>query len=326
MHMPKTILLFITLVCTLCAQASYPVAKKPQDKITFTKGVESSVPSQIVKFTFPDKDDPYLMRLRSEFHLENVISKSRSDLDRVRSISKWVRSRWEHNGNNTPENSDPISILQEAAKGTNFRCVEYAKVVVGALNSVGIPARIVGLMMQEVETIESGAGHVVAEAFLADLRTWVMIDGQWDVIPTLKGKPLSTVRFALALNQKRSGIRLLSFSKIDTDHYMTWIEPYLYYFRASSITSYNIDSGDSIDIILGPSGSHRPSIFQRKYDLGPFRFSHSIDEFYNSDLPKSLTIGSTRTPPALSPALSQPPAISSPLGASGQAGPVSPVR
>ncbi len=54
--------------------------------------------------------------------------------------------------------------------------------------------------------------------------------------------------------------------------------------------------------------------FDKRFIQGHFRMS------------PRLTLGSTRTPPAMSPTLSQLPASSAPLSASAQAGPVSLVR
>ena len=306
MRIQKTITLPFVLLIQICAQPTDGNGHVNPKKIQFVDNAPALNQGKFEKFTFPGVNDPYLLKLKSRFELEAVVSQSHSDLERVRAISKWVRSRWEHNGGNTPEKSDPISILQEAEQGRKFRCVEYAIVVVGALNSIGIPARTLGLMTKDVETTASGAGHVVAEAYLPDSRSWVMIDGQWDVIPTLKGKPLSAVKFALALEQDHSDIELLSLSGADKKYYLAWVKPYLYYFRSSLITSYSINSNEPPDLVLGPIGSSKPTIFQRKYPLGEFRFTHSLNEFYFLGVDESLTSRSTRTPPALSPAPSHP--------------------
>ena len=69
-------------------------------------------------------DEPYLVELRTKYQLNQLLAKSQSDYQRVRLISKWVRTQWEHNGSNEPRRAEPIAILEEAAKGKQFRCVE----------------------------------------------------------------------------------------------------------------------------------------------------------------------------------------------------------
>src|SRR5262245_47633605 len=69
--------------------------------------------------------DDYLARLRTRYALDAVIAAAKTDYDKVRAVSAWVHSRWRHDGNNQPAKPDPISILEEAATGERFRCVEY---------------------------------------------------------------------------------------------------------------------------------------------------------------------------------------------------------
>lgn len=101
-------------------------------------------------------DEPYLVQLRTKYQLNQLVSKSQSDYERVLLISKWVRTQWEHNGSNEPQRAEPIAIQEETATGKQFRCVEYSIVLSGAFNAVGIPARVVGLMMADVETRQTG--------------------------------------------------------------------------------------------------------------------------------------------------------------------------
>jgi len=262
---------FILIVA--CSKPQYP-------RLTFNSVTKINSQNCTEKIKFPEKDSPYLSKFRSEFHLDKVIADSCNDFDRVRAISGWVKSKWEHDENTSSEKSDPISILNEAARGRNFRCVEYAIVVAGALNAIGIPTRVLGLMTKDVETRKASAGHVVAEAYLPDMKQWVMIDGQWDVMPTLNKLPIGAVEFAIALQRTPLDIQLISSSSIDPKEYISWITPYLYYFRADTVISYDNNSINNKDIILGPDGSQKPTIFQRTIDMSHCSFTHSIDDFY----------------------------------------------
>jgi hypothetical protein len=262
---------------------------------SFSYGQQTSVQVPNLKFTdepatlsysfqHSTPSDPYLINLRTEYRLNEVVAGTKSDYEKVRLISKWVRSRWQHNGNNEPQKPDPISILQEAAGGKQFRCVEYSIVLSGALNSLGIPARVTGLMMQDAETRESGAGHVVAEAFLADLQKWIMVDGQWDVIPVLNGKPLNAVELQLALAEATPGLTVYSFSGTQPQEYFKWITPYLFYFDTKLDSRLGVERQPylrhSETLMLVPIGAKEPQVFQRKWPLKNMQYTHSLWVFY----------------------------------------------
>jgi hypothetical protein len=224
-------------------------------------------------------DDPYLTRLRTEYGLDSVVAGKKSDYEKVRAVSKWVRSRWEHNGSNEPLKPDPISILQEASQGKRFRCVEYGVVLSAALNALGIPARVLALKTEDVETRESGAGHVVTEAYLADLKKWIMVDGQWDVIPTLKGKPLNAVELQQALAKADEGLDAESFSGTTAQKYFAWVAPYLYYFD-TRFDSRIEGAQHFYSLMLVPVGAKQPTIFQKRWPLKTMVHTSSLRAFY----------------------------------------------
>lgn len=238
-----------------------------------------------LRWVFNEPHSPYLNKLRYGYDLDAVVAGRSTDLERVQAVCTWVRKRWEHNGANEPVKKDPISILDEASKGKRFRCVEYGIVVSGALNALGIKARVVGLMAKDAQTRQDGAGHVVAEAYLPDQHRWVMIDGQWDVIPLLDGKPLSAYELGQALRARRSGITVLSFSNTPTTDYLTWIEPYLYYldttldarFGEEGVRPYHRHSDA---LMLVPEGAPKPTVFQRTWYLNHMRYTSSPSDFY----------------------------------------------
>ena len=88
-------------------------------------------------FAWEDPTDLYLMELRTRYNLEEIVSNSKSDLERVEKLCHWVHGLWKHNGRNMPKKSDPISIIEEAKTGKRFRCVEYSIVLSACLNSIG---------------------------------------------------------------------------------------------------------------------------------------------------------------------------------------------
>jgi hypothetical protein len=109
-----------------------------------------------------DPNEPNMVKLRKIYSLEELVSQAVDDYEQLRLILAWVQKRWEHHGDNTPSKSDPLTILKEVSEGKRFRCVEYAIVLAGCTRSLGMPSRRLALKRSDVETAESGAGHVVA--------------------------------------------------------------------------------------------------------------------------------------------------------------------
>jgi hypothetical protein len=213
-------------------------------------------------FIWDAANDPYLAELRATWSLERL--RGPTDLDTVRAVSGWVSSLWQHDGESVPKQSDPASILAEVRQGGRFRCVEYAIVVKGCLSALGIPSRVLGLMTSDVETRRSGAGHVVAEAYLRDRRAWVMVDGQWSAVPFLRGAPLSAVGLQEALASSPADVTFEGLPVSRWRSYQAWVAPYLFYFSAprDNRTS-GLDPAPG-RFILVPAGADAPRVFQGK--------------------------------------------------------------
>ena len=227
-------------------------------------------------------DDSYLVRLREAYDLDAVVAGAETDTDRMLRVARWARSRWDHNGANTPSKGDPITILEEAEAGQQFRCVEYAVVVAGALNAVGVPARVVGLKSADVETRESGAGHVVAEAWLEDEGKWALVDGQFDAVVTLDGIPQSAAEVRLALDRRPDDLRVVGVGPESTGQrgrYLDWVAPYLYYLDVGLDQRYG--GGQEPDrLMLVPEGAPEPRMFQRTSPMDYLTYTRSLAAFY----------------------------------------------
>lgn len=111
----------------------------------------------------------------------------------------WVAGRWPHTNAHVDE-QDAVEILKLVDGGERFACVEYSTVLSQALNASGIPARVVNLYAQDYH-FGLGKGHVVSEAWIDGLDSWVVLDGQngmyWideDGVPL--GVPTLQERFA----------------------------------------------------------------------------------------------------------------------------------
>lgn len=215
-------------------------------------------------FTYSNSGNSYLSELKKTFSLDDLIDETSSDTKNLSNLVNWVHSRWSHNGVNTPKSSDPLSILKEACDGKSFRCVEYSKVLAGVTAALGYPSKVVGLMTEDVETKEYGAGHVVAEIFLKDINKWVVADPQFDAIPVRNDVALNLVELKNLLCSRNSEIKFLShfLDESDSDDYVNWLHPYLFYFRYTFNNSFE-NTGKRSGVVLCPEGSPFPTVFQK---------------------------------------------------------------
>ncbi|UCC22026.1 MAG: transglutaminase domain-containing protein [Planctomycetota bacterium] len=240
-----------------------------------------------LKIIMDDANDPNMIRLRKKYDVEGLVSKAADDYEKLRLITRWAQKQWKHSGDNKPSRSDPLTILKEASEGKRFRCVEYAKVVAGCARSLGMPSRTLGLKRLDVETAESGAGHVVAEVWLDQFNKWVFVDGQYGAIAEVNGDPLNAVEFQEAIAHENPGLRMRFATKGDEKSYLVWVAPYLYYF------DFNLDqrfykaeteeerlSGSKGKIMLVPKGAKKPKVFQRKLPIENCTYISNPKAFY----------------------------------------------
>jgi hypothetical protein len=232
-----------------------------------------------------NNNNEYLNLLRSKYPIDSLIKGTKTDTEKTLKILNWVHNQWQHNGNNEPLKSDAISILEEAKEGKNFRCVEYGIVATACLNSVGLKARTLGLKTKDVETRQSGAGHVLSEVFLNDLKKWVLIDGQWDAMPVLNGTPLNAVEFQKAITENFKELEIRSLSNLSKNRYIDWIYPYLYYFDISFDNRKGINADEKeingkSQLMLVPIGATKPKIFQIIHKIDYSLYTNSLNDFY----------------------------------------------
>ena len=252
---------------------------------------DESARAEDYPFAYADTTgDAYLRELRQRHGLDSVTASSKTDLERVLAVLHWTHTQWSHDGYNTPTASDALSILEEAAGGASFRCVEYGIVSSEALQAIGIPARTIGLKIAAVETRWLGAGHVAAEAYLRDMGKWVFLDGQFGVVPTLDGVPLNAVEFGEALRTRRDDVALVSAEGPVTGkpraQYLRFVDAYLYYLdvrfdnRPVASRDERVRVGGKSSLMLVPAGAARPTVFQRKSPMDYLAYTSSPPAFY----------------------------------------------
>lgn len=260
----------VAAAMVVAAHASAPAVAAPRPR----------VPAAAV-----DTPAPYPLRFRQRYPLDSVVAGATSDLDRVRRLSRWVRTRFDHNGSNAAAVDDPISILDSAATGQRFRCVEYAIVLAGALRAVGVPARTLGLQRADVETATCCAGHVVAEAWLREHGRWVLVDGQWDAIAFRDTVPLDAIGLREAILAGDAALRVESLSGTTTQRWTRWMRPYLHFMVHTPITAAGA-TADTLSVMYVPEGSTPPRLFQRKWPQSPYRATSSAAEFGAAPAPR----------------------------------------
>lgn len=240
------------------------------------------------KFTYEQNiHNVFLNALRGKYQLDEVVKGAANDTEKALRIVNWVHNQWKHNGSNEPSRPDALTILQEVKEGKQFRCVEYGVVATSCLNSIGLPARVMGLKTKDVETTTSGAGHMLLEVFLPDLQKWVMLDGQFDIMPVLHNVPLNAVEFQQAIANNYDALEIRSLSGTSKAQYVNWVYPYLYYFdvRFDNREGMNIEretiKGKS-SLMLVPVGAKNPKVFQVNYPMKRFLYTNSPADLYQS--------------------------------------------
>jgi len=246
-------------------------------RLSFEKGA-----SENTALLYGVSDEKYAEALRKLCGLEKLCEGAKTDLEKVRRICAYVHGLWEHDGGGRSQNADPISIVQEAAKGGRFSCVEYGTLVAACLNSIGIPARELSLMLPDVETSMIGGGHLAAEAWLADQKAWVFVDAQEDVVPSIRGKALSAVGFQNALAERSQDLSLRGETGEtgEPTRYPIELSESLYYFRARLNNRVAKDRPYTGALLLLPTGAEQPKVFQRWLPLQGDVATRSLDTFY----------------------------------------------
>jgi hypothetical protein len=269
-------LLYIAFITSPYAQTDNPL-------------YDSNTVNNDLMFKYPDTlNNVFLRELRNEYKLLELTQNKSSDIDKVLSVLNWTHKQWEHSGSNEPSKSDALTILKEAKNGKKFRCVEYGIVLTSALQSLNFKARVVGLKTADVETKKYGAGHVLAEVWIPQFNKWVLIDAQFNVLPTLDNIPLNAVEFqqAISANKKYKLIDVNGeVSKLRVKMYTKFVFDYLYFIDARFDNRNNpVDQSvvyeDKSTLMLVPVGVKNPTVFQIKYPMDNIFYTNSVNDFY----------------------------------------------
>lgn len=275
----KVIVLLLMSICVLGVIGCNGNKDKQGDVSNSISGTEQLEEMKDFK-TWKVYGNKYLTKLKETYQLEELTKDCKTDLEKVEVITKWVSGLWRHDGENEPKRNDPLYILDQVVNnGQQYRCVEYGIVIAGCLQALGMDCRQLCLKMEDVETIETGAGHVGSEVFLEDLQKWIFIDGQWGAIPMLGDTPLNAYEFGQALQNPGSDLEVKWVNNVynATDQvYFDWVKPYLFYLD----TNYLDKIGRRKYVMYVPETGKEVTIFQKTHKIYMDHYTRNIKEFY----------------------------------------------
>ena len=135
-------------------------------------------------FTFDRFENPKIKQLREKYKLDEVVAAGKTEFEKQVLLMTWAKKSLPFGS--PPEGKDGLrnaqEILEEAAKpGVKFFCVQYASVLLSAVQAMGWPARQVGI-----------DSHCFMEVWSNQHRKWVMLDPTPSVYAEKNGVPLNT--------------------------------------------------------------------------------------------------------------------------------------
>lgn len=215
----------------------------------------------------------------------------------ARELTAWVSERWSH-ANDHVDRYDAVDILERARGGARFACDEYTVVLSQALNAVGIPARWLGLFRRDHHAGHSAA-HSVTEAWIDELRRWVVLDGQnaayW---AGSGGEPLGVIELQRAFHEddRRPTLVLVT----GTTHAHAEGDFWWQYFAIAQTTG--VTAPPSSDLAWGsPSAEARTygPVFQGRFLLGTDRLMRNASHAYPDLSAVWVGVAGTADRPAL---------------------------
>jgi hypothetical protein len=132
----------------------------------------------------------YLQTLDTRFH----------DLQTAIAVRHWVHTQQPRGRSWTPHQitilervrgdlEDPFAILRAQREGAPAVCRRFAYLFTGAMESVGMRARVVGFSRTHWK-FEKDA-HTLTEVWIPELQQWVVMDAMWDSMYMVNNRPAS---------------------------------------------------------------------------------------------------------------------------------------
>ena len=132
----------------------------------------------VKNFLNENKNNPKLLKLKSEYNLEQVVSKGKDKFSKMVLLNDWVYNQFKKFGKPTYKTENALEILEKIKEGHTFYCAHYTIVFVSTATALGWQARPVSLRFEDYPRRVSN--HNVAEIWSSQFNKWIMFD------PTMK--------------------------------------------------------------------------------------------------------------------------------------------
>jgi hypothetical protein len=247
-----------------------------------------------ISFLYTDFDSVYLKDLKIESGIEKINWQHQSTLEKILKLQHYVYKLLKHGNIDYSTNGDPLSIIKNSKKGECVRCVEFCIVLTALLQSIGIYARKVDLIIKDADIIKSNASHSIVEAFDLELNKWVMLDPQNNIIPINleNNQPLNALELKKILDSSNISLKFLGVNDTKSAiNYLRFLKPYLYYFHVNSCQIYDYSDLKSTsntvtptNIYLKSKGSKNLQMFQKRFPIQDALFTESEESFYQNPI------------------------------------------
>ncbi len=137
---------------------------------------------------------PALAEVVQEVELAERIDDILTDSARFRTVAEWVFEVLPKDGPNDrlrdygETDYDFEEMLEDAESGGSFQCNDRATIIARTMVSLGYRGRQVPLQSR------AGDGHMLAEAWLPDLETWMVYDPMSEQYFLIDGEPASALK------------------------------------------------------------------------------------------------------------------------------------
>lgn len=165
---------------------------EPQPPVRVSLFVEPSAVDHVSRFRFTFDPPEVLAELRQQERLDDRVAGAASDREAFRRLMEWTGDQWQLGTPNPYPPPDARIILRDIRSGfTSGFCAQYCFVLCQAIQSFGIPARMVTI-----------TGHEVVEAWLRDERRWVLLDPTYRAqVVDAGGRPLDVFEIRRGVEQ-----------------------------------------------------------------------------------------------------------------------------
>ena len=144
-----------------------------------------------IPFVYIKPNVPPLLRLKREYHLNDIVKSGKNEFDKMLLLAKWLGTRWDHGTDSPPgipktRSFSPLEVIKAGEHGKKFWCDIAAETAILAAAAMGWPARLITLSRDGYKW-----EHAVAEFWSNDFEKWFLVDTDFNVIFEYNNVPLS---------------------------------------------------------------------------------------------------------------------------------------